>query len=295
MEVKERNTELDALASLLDEPDENIYSRVKEKIFSYGSEAIPVLENAWDNSIDEKINTRITGIINEIHLETVFVELKNWKTNFPGNLLKGFLIVGKYHNPTLDEKKVVEKLGQIIQDVWLELNNRLTPLEKVKVINHILFDIHKFKANRSDILSPDNFFIDTLFEKKKGNPVSLGILYIIIAQSLKIPVYGVNLPQNFILAYTDKFYKTQKPAKRNVRFYMNAFNRGAVFTIREIDLFLKQANLKPDDSYYLPCDNITIIYRVLNTLCVSYENLGKTGRVKDIKKFLTALELEIRN
>ncbi len=291
MEKANANTELEALISLLDEPDASIFSKVRDKIFTYGPEAIPMLEDAWDHSADNKIQQRIEGIIHSIQFESVFSQLKKWHQDGGKDLLKGFMLVAKYQYPDLNEKEITDKIGQIIQDVWLELNNNLTPLEKVKVINHILFDVHGFKGNKSDVHAPQNSYINVIFETKKANPISLSIIYMVVAQSLRIPVYGINLPQNFIMTYLNRMINPGvKINIDNVQFYINAFTNGAVFTRKEVELFLRQINLEQEDKYFLPCNNTTIIRRVINNLIFAYANTGETVKSEELKKLQSALE-----
>jgi hypothetical protein len=290
MKPENRITELDALISLLDEPDADIFNKVKEKIFSYGINAVPVLENAWDHSVDETLQKRIEGIIHHIQVSDIYQELNKWKEFNSSDLLKGFVLIAKYQYPDIDEAAIIKKIGLIIQDVWLELNNNLTPLEQVKVLNHF-FDIHGFSGNKANIHLPQNSYINNIFETKKANPISLSIIYLVVAQSLKIPVYGVNLPQNFIIAYLDGLIPDgMKVGRNNIQFYINAFNNGAVFTRREIELFLRQINLEDDDKYFIPCNNVTIIKRVINNLIYSYENSGDHEKTEEFKRLLKALD-----
>jgi len=291
MENKVKNKELDALINLIDEPDILMFERVRDKLYDYGLSAIPALEDARIQFTADDVQQRIESIIQHIHLDSIFYELKNWKQNNVSDLLKGFTLVAKYRYPHLDEAEIIRKIGLIIQDVWLELNNNLTPLEKIKVLNHIFFDVHGFKGNKSDIHAPENSYINDIFETKTGNPISLSIIYMVVAQSLKIPVYGINLPQNFILSYTTGMIEDYgKVTSENIQFYLNVFNNGAVFTRREIELFLRQINLEDAPQYFLPCTNSTIIRRVLNNLIFSFENSGAIDKAADLKKLQQALD-----
>jgi len=285
------NNELNALMSLMDEPDLDMFGHIEQRIFSYGIQAIPILEDAWDGSSNDEVQHRIESIIHHIQFEHIFDELSKWKKNPNRDLLKGFIIVAQYQYPDIDEKIIINKVGKIIQDVWLELNNKLTPLEKIKVLNHIFFDVHGFKGNKKDIHALSNSFINNILDTKKANPISLSILYMVIAQSLKIPVYGINLPQNFIMAYMGGMINDLLLITSNdVQFYLNAFNKGAVFTKKEIELFLRQINLEEEEKYFLPCDNITIIRRVLNNLIFSFEHKQNKEKAGELKKLQTALD-----
>jgi len=291
MEHTFKNNELNALISLLDEPDDEVFGKVRDRLFSYGLEAVPLLEDAWDSSFEQnEVQKRIEGIIHDIQFDNVFQSFRKWKQSPDKDLLTGFLLVAKYHYPEMKDKEIIDKVGLIIQDVWLELNPNSTLLEKVKILNHIIFDVHNFKSNKSDIHAPSNSYINLMLETKKGNALSLSILYMIVAQSLKIPVYGVNLPQNFIMACTDRLINPEhKISPGNIQFYINAFNGGLVFTKNEIDLFLRQIGVESEEKFYLPCDNITIIRRVFNNLIVSYENRGKPEKIEELKRLQEAL------
>ena len=199
------------------------------------------------------------------------------------------MLVSKYQYPDLDEEHVRKQIELIRRDVWLELNSNLTAYEKVRVINHILFDVYNFTGNTTNYHAPQNSYINNVIESKRGNPLLLSILYSIIAQGLNIPIYGVNLPEHFILAYRDEFTIQQEEEEEPILFYINPFSRGAVFSRREIDTFLKQLKLEQNRIFYESCSNVDIVCRQLRNLIVSYEKLGYPNKVDDLKKLLHIL------
>ena len=291
MTDKSRNTELEALISLVDEPDEEIFRTIRDRIFAHGKEAVPALEDLWENTFDPLIQHRIEDLIHVIQFENLKKEMNEWSQFGHHDLLQGTLLVTKFQYPDLDEDAIIKKIGTFSQDVWLELNQNLTGLEKVKVINHILFDIHKLSGNLTNINSADNFYINNLLDTKKGSPLILGIIYISISQSLRIPIYGVDLPRHFVLAYTDEILLAQRDIPEgDVLFYVNPFNKGAVFTKNEIELFIKQLKLERKDSYFVPCDNKTIIRRMINELINIYDQSGNPGKRDEMTELLGMVE-----
>lgn len=282
--------ELKALISLLDEPDALVLNQVREKIQAYGTEAVPALEEAWEQSFDPVLQERIEGIIHRIQIDDLYADIHSWAELRNDDLLNGFLLAARYQYPDLDTSKIIKQVGQIVQDVWLELNSNLTALEKIKVVNHILFDVHKFRGNKSNIHSPDNLYFNLLLESKKGNPLSIGIFYIILARSLKLPVYGVDLPNHFVLAYMNVDQQQGEDAQAgDALFYINPFNRGTLFTHNEIEAYVKQMKLKPSDDYFRPCDNITIMRRVFGELIDLHEKQGNERKAEELKRLFTAL------
>jgi regulator of sirC expression with transglutaminase-like and TPR domain len=279
--------EVIALITLLDDPDESIYSEVRNRFMTLGPPAIPHLETAWENSFDSIMQNRIEQIIHTIQYEALQKALRLWAAEEQDDLLKGILIISRYQYPDLDENKIRKQLAQIKQDVWLELHDDLTALEKIKIINHILFEVHNFSGNITNYHAPQNSFINNVLESKKGNPLMLSVVYALICKELNIPVYGINLPQHFVLAYVNDNANlidvNNKTLSNNILFYINPFSKGLIFNQKDIDQFLKQLNLDPDAKYYLPCSNLDIIKRCLNNLIYAYEKLGYLEKVEELK------------
>lgn len=279
--------EVIALITLLDDPDESIYSEVRNRFMTLGPPAIPHLETAWENSFDSIMQNRIEQIIHTIQYEALQKALRSWAAEEQDDLLKGILIISRYQYPDLDENKIRKQLAQIKQDVWLELHDDLTALEKIKIINHILFEVHNFSGNITNYHAPQNSFINNVLESKKGNPLMLSVVYALICKELNIPVYGINLPQHFVLAYVNDNANlidvNNKTLSNNILFYINPFSKGLIFNQKDIDQFLKQLNLDPDAKYYLPCSNLDIIKRCLNNLIYAYEKLGYLEKVEELK------------
>jgi hypothetical protein len=282
-------SEISALLSLLDDPDDTIFSEIKGRILSLGGDIIPELENTFETNFDTLVQQRALDLIHEIQFSNTLKALKNWRENDSHSILEGAIIIAKYQYPDLIENKIKKHIEQLRTDIWLELNDELTALEKINVINHIIFDIHSFSGNTQNFHAPQNSFINAVLESKKGNPLLLAILYLIIAQGLKIPVYGINLPEHFILAYIDDAEFAYNTKIKNVLFYINPFSRGTVFGKVEIDNFLRQLTLKQENHYYQPCTNIDMMRRLLRNLSYSFEKQGYKDKVVEINQLLDQL------
>jgi regulator of sirC expression with transglutaminase-like and TPR domain len=279
--LKDKN--IKALLQLLDDPNDEVYQHVSKNILKQGEHIIPELEKAWEKSLNEILQERIENLIQEIQFTSTQHQLKDWKDTGATDLLKAAYIISKYQYPDLKYTTIKESFDKIKQDAWLEINNNLTALEKTRIINHILFQVHEFSGNSSNFFAPQNSYISHVFESKKGNPITLGILYIALAQELEIPIYGVSMPRNFILAYIDE-YNIHNPYEEDILFYINPYNKGKVLGEKEIDYFLKQQKIEPKKSYYYPCSNIEIIKKLILNLIYSYEKLGYPEKVYAMKK-----------
>jgi regulator of sirC expression with transglutaminase-like and TPR domain len=277
-------TEVNSLIRLLDDPDAEVYEHVYQKLLSFGNEAIHYLESAFGEAFDPIQQERIANLVHEIQFGTVKNDLKLWHQSGAFDLLQGILVINRYQYPDLDEQKVINQIEAIKRDIWIQMMNEASPVEQVKLINHVFYSIHGFSGNTANHRDPQNSYISQVLETKKGNQISLAIIYSIIAQKLDIPVYGVNLPQHFILAYLDESRETE--FEGGILFYINAFNKGFIFGRRDVDMFLKQLNLQFDKQFYEPCSNADIIKRVIRNLISAYEHLGSSDKVDELNELL---------
>lgn len=277
------SNDIGALIKLLDDPDVHIYNTVASSLVDRGMEVIPELENAWEYSVNQTFQERIENIIQTIQFNRTRDNIKNWMASGAQDILEGAFYIARFQYPDLEFNDINAPLEKIKREVWLELNNNLTALEKVRIFNHIIFEINKFTKNSTNYYSPHNSFINQVLETRKGNAISLAIIYIVVAQKLEIPIYGVNLPRNFILVYKD-VYQTKEYATDydKMLFYINPFNGGAVLGRREIDHFLEQLKISPESKHYLPCTNADIMKRILQNLVYSYELLGYADKIEKI-------------
>ena len=277
---------IQALINLLDDPDEEIVSHVQNKIRSIGITVIPFLESAWENQDISQIHqVRIEQITHEIQFSSIKVELENWIKSKEFDLIEAWIILSKWQYPGIDELTIRTKIDLIRQDVWMEINDKQTAFEKVKILNKIFYTRYLFKGDHKNYHSPLNSFINTVLETKHGNPLSLSILYSTIAQSLNIPIYGVNLPNHFILAYMDENRVNQligNNTNSGVFFYINAFSDGSILYENDIRKFLSDLKLPEEKGFFEPCSHTTIIQRILINLISSYQSLGKLEKVKEL-------------
>lgn len=273
-------SELHALVSLLDDTDREVKSHVREKLVSLGQEVIPFLEKKWENSFNPQIQKEIEDLIHDLQFSQLKSRLQEWKNSPDQDLLTGLWIINTYQYPDLDFDKLNADMHQIYFEVWTSFKNDLLPYDQVRIINNLLFNVLRFSANTKNFHSPANSMISNVIDTKKGNPISLCAIYLLVAKKLGIPVYGVNLPNLFVLTYKSA----------DTTFYINAFNKGMVFTKKDIESYLEHINIEPQDVFFEPCSNLDIIVRTFRNLIVAFEKLGEMEKVEEIKTLLSIVD-----
>lgn len=285
------NEKINALINLLDDPDLDVYCRVKDELLEIGKPIIPQLEHAWEGSFNAILQQRIENVLHEIQFQSARTDLQRWAQKPNAGLLEGSLMIAAYQFPDVDVLEVEQFIEKLTKDIWIEINTDLTALEKVGVFNRVFFELYQFRGNKKNFHSPRNSFINHVIDSKKGSPISLSILYIEVAQRLKIPIYGINLAEHFVLAYTKLPLEfIEELSQEDILFYINPFNRGAVFQYEDIVKYVNQLKLELIPAFYLPCDNHSIIRRLLNNLLFSYQKSGDKDKQEEILSLLKAIE-----
>jgi regulator of sirC expression with transglutaminase-like and TPR domain len=268
--------ELHALVSLLDDSDWEVKNHVLDKLISIGHPVIPFLEKKWEESFNPAIQKEIEDLVHRLQFLLLTDRLLDWKNSPDQDLLTGLWIINTYQYPDLEFEKLNADMHQIYFEVWTAFQNDLLPYEQVRIINSVLFNSLRFSANTKNFHSPGNSMLSNVLETKKGNPISLCSIYLLVAKKLGLPIYGVNLPNLFVLTYKSS----------DASFYINAFNKGLIFSRKDIVNYLEHLNIESREVFFEPCSNLDIITRVLRNLIVAFEKLGEVEKSEEIKELL---------
>jgi len=285
----ENNLNIDTLLALIDDRDEEVYLAVKDKLMESGPAILPVLEYALTASQSLLQHDRLEMIIVELKLTKLVEKMALWANSEDKTLLEGWILSSSIHHPAIVADKIELLIQKITRDIWLELNDAFTSLEKVAVINHLFFDIYHFELNTSDINAPENCLINNLLVSRKGNLISLSTLYCIIAHRLELPIHPIGIGQYLILGY----YGPQ--ISREVYgadadpylFYINMEHKGAIIGAKELEYVLHENKENPQLA--TPLSQGTLIKRLLRDLRQCYQINGVGDKIMITNKLLEKL------
>ncbi|WP_126247294.1 transglutaminase-like domain-containing protein [Chitinophaga rhizosphaerae] len=266
--------EINALFHLLDDPDQEVFDTVANKILMFGKEIIPNLEHLWETTVDEHIQERIEMLIHRVHYQDLQEDFRVWHSGGSQELIKGALLTAKYQYPDLTEQSVHTEIDRIKRNIWLELNNYLTPLEQINVLNSMIYNYFGLKGEEVSYQRKNQFFINQVIEGRKGNPLTNGIVYQALCAMLDLPVYAVNIPRQFILAYFDTFYDFTEPADPGdyrILFFIDPI-QGQIYTQQDVDTYLKRVNVPVNPEFYKPQSNARIVRFLLEETAKCFRN-----------------------
>jgi len=288
--------EINALITLVQDPDEEVFQIIEQSILNLGESVVPNLELAWEKTDDELSHQRLENLIERIQLDDVVNKLTVWKETGAKSLLEGAFLLNKFQYPYLKFEELDKGIEAICNEVREEMNDHLANIEKIKVLNHIFYDVSKITVNATNFYSTNSCFLNYLLEYKRGSPICISVLYVIIAQRLGFPVYGIDLPQNFLASFIDMFtdeVKIGEDSFPSVLFYINTLNKGGILGKRDIDFYIRQNRLNASNRYYYPCDNVQILKLMIEFQMLCYEKSGSSEKVAAIIKLGNAIGMDL--
>lgn len=283
--------EINALFTLIDDPDQEVYSTVSEKIVGFGTAIIPNLENLWENTFSQDVQERIESLIHRLHYSDLANDIAEWGQSDCQDLLVGALLVAKYNYPDIQSTQVLQEVEKIRKNVWLELNSFLTPLEQANVLSSILYNYYNLKGNEVDYSMKDDFFLNKVVSRKKGNALTNGIIYQVLCELLDINARIINIPRHFIIAF---YHSDYNPAsfighpQDKIHFYVDG-TTGQAYSHLDIENYLKKMNASSIPGYFKPLSNKRIVQVLLEELSNCYAKPAEQEKQSEVLKLVEIL------
>ena len=260
-----KNEEIKALFTLMDDPDEEVFSTIANRLLDYGTPIIPDLENFWENTLEETTLERIEKMIYRLRLKDTQQQLTDWAAMPKPSLFEGALILVKYQFPELALDPLRHQLEKIRRNIWLELNNYLTPLEQANVIRNILFSYYQIKGVEVGYENPEDFLVSSPLQSKPGNAFANSLIYAELCQQLEIHAEWINIPKQCILAYFSADWEPHEIVpnpQEFIQFYVEGTS-GHPFSQKDMDQYFLRHNIEPKTVYYKRLSNQRVIKKMI--------------------------------
>ena len=150
------------------------------------------------------------------------------------DLEKSTLLLAYWNDPSINLKEIQEELNQIALEIEQLIPDTGRPLSFIDQISEYLFREKGLRGNDDDYYNPDNSYIDRVLKNKVGIPISLSIIYILISHRINLPIFGIPLPNHFILKYDDGVDEI----------FFDPFYGGKIYSRLECLKYLKRAKTR---------------------------------------------------
>jgi len=274
------DTQKAALISLLADDDPAVYKSVRAQLLSFG----PVVRD-WlrpylisNEPVLRRRATQITEQIGRQMADTRFLSFC-LKTGEDLDLEHGAWLLAQTRYPDIN----VEAYRALLDEFAYQLQERVVLAHGARgvltAINELLFDKLGFTGDEENYYDPDNTYFNKVIDLHKGNPVSLCLLYMLVARRLHLPVVGIGLPGHFVCRFQTSCEEI----------YIDCFNHGRFMTRADCIHYLVRGKYNLHEEYLVPLTPRRMLMRMCGNLHRSYFHLEQAEEAKRVHRYLVAL------
>jgi len=279
-------SEIQALMALLDDPDEGVYLHVRSKLLEQGESILPLLRSRSSDDEDCAVTqSRLNELMNGVLEQQAHAGLMKWAVDDKPSILEGAFWLESVCGFGGDRTAGEAIFKQLRRDVWLELNEELTALEQIRILNHVLFSNWGFSGIPLSAQQAKHALPASVLSERSGGPLGLGILYWALAESLSISLHPISVSGLFFLAYVDPTWdhSTGTPP---IWFYINPFQDGEMLSPEELQDLAEDLDANWSPALIGVPQMMQQIGRVVIHLC---EGAGQTLTAQRITRLLQGI------
>ncbi|MBI3812079.1 MAG: hypothetical protein HY283_07730 [Nitrospirae bacterium] len=274
--------QLKAIFTLLSDRDERTVDLVRQTLIEIGPDAVPSLERAQE-SADPHIRRHLRTVVEEIRQNDLEDRFRDYATRDEAelDLEEGALLIAQFCYPDLNSTDCRNELDRLSDEIAIRLTQKSRPEEIVRQINRYLFLEQGFHGNTRNYYDPDNSYLNRVLERRAGIPISLSIVYLLVAKRLGLSIVGVGLPGHFMLKYEGAGFCL----------FLDAFNNGQILTRDECIRFLLNSGYEVQSGHFSPATVRDILTRMLRNLVYVYGQLKDKERAHRLTRLVHILQL----
>ncbi len=269
----------EAVLALLDDPSPAVRKALLAHFAAQGEPARLFLENLAGNG-GRLLATHAKSFLDELKFTDPVSEFREFIRSLNYELETGALLLARTVFPDLDVGLSCQRLDDLAARCRELTAEPLSVREKCRIMNRVLFHENGFRGNAEHYTDPLNSFLPIVLERRKGIPLSLSIVYLLVAQRLGIDLEPVGLPGHFMVGC----YLEDAPM------FIDPFEQGAFRSPEEVFAFLKAGSHNPKVSDLAPTTVREVLCRSCRNLANHYAAAGDADRAQLFAGFVEEFE-----
>lgn len=270
---------VDALVRLLADDDPEICSVAWQHLEQMGAAVLPYVRQSVQDAPDARVRVQCQRFLTEWRRREA---LRRWATFAKGGPLQleeGVFLLATTEYPHVDMSPCRRKLDDFASTLRGRIATVKSTDEAVARIADFLFGEVGFRGNAEDYYSPENSYLNRVLDRRLGIPISLSVLFLLVARRLSVPMYGVGLPRHFVLKFRG----------RSGEIFVDPFHGGRFLSTRECLQFLSKAQIPYLTDCLRAVTDAEIVTRMLGNLLRIYLNAGDQRRYDRISLMLKVM------
>tara|TARA_B100000315_G_scaffold260889_1_gene326889 strand:- start:6798 stop:7649 length:852 start_codon:yes stop_codon:yes gene_type:complete len=275
-----REKDIGPLIALLEDNDQKILDTIVEHIVNIGTTAVPHLKRA--TITNPALGPRIESVVEEIRineLEKAFLLLPKHGDTMHGLEVGSFLIT-KLVYPNINVQTYSDKIDEMAKEAREKIARYTSNNDILNAFNHYFFIDQGFHGNTLQYNEVDNSFLHRIIDRRKGIPISLSVLYMLLGSRLDLPLHGVGAPGHFLVKFDARDY----------RIFIDCFAGGKLLTDKECARFLIRNGYGFKSSYLHRSPVQDIVTRMIKNLISLYQANNQPARVVQLRRFINLVQ-----
>ena len=272
-------TQKTALLNLLDDSSEIVRRELSQYFSRLGTSARDFLNHTAAGN-NRHLAWHAREYLEELRFNDPNAEFRDFIQSLNYELETGALMIARTVRPDLDTGACCEALDRIANRCRELIIVPSSIRAKCRVINRILYHEMGLHGNVEHYTDPRNSFIDQVLEHRRGIPISLCTIYLLVAHRLGLELEPIGLPGHFLVGC----FLEERP------FFIDAFDGGIFRSPEEILVFLRDRNLSPDLSDLVPTPVREVLCRSCRNLANHFEANGDRRHASVFDGFVTEFE-----
>lgn len=270
----------DAISRLLDDLNPVVREGLLGEFSALGNEAIAYLKSicGGDNRI---LRLHAAWFLRELDFSDPVEEFKVFIRSLHYEMETGALLLNRTIAPDLDVAAQCTLLDQIAARCRELMFPPMAAKEKCRVINRVLFHEYGFRGNVENYTDPRNSFLSDVLTTRRGIPITLAVVYILVAQRCGFTLEPVGVPGHFMVGC----YEDQSP------FFIDPFGGGAFRSGEDIFAQLRKNKTTPKLSYLTPTPVREVLCRCCRNLASHYAIAQDNDHARLFASFVHEFEI----
>lgn len=182
------------------------------------------------------------------------------------SLLSAALLVAKDEYPSLACSDYERRIDEYAATLAAQLPTFASETVRLSRLNEFLFEELGFAGDESNYFDPRNSYLNEVLDRRLGNPISLAIVQITLAQRLGLPLEGVSFPGHFLV---------RMPLEDGI-VVLDPFHRGRTLDLTELrrrarsELSARDIDDQRLANLLEPASHRAIVTRMLRNLRLGY-------------------------
>jgi hypothetical protein len=218
--------------------------------------------------------------LDELKFNDPVAEFRGFIRSLSYELETGALLLSRTVHPKLDIGACCLALDAIAARCRELITEPASPREKCRIINRVLFHEWGFHGNIEHYTDPLNSFLDQVLERRKGIPLSLSILYLLVAERLELDLEPVGMPGHFLVGC----FLEETP------FFIDPFDKGLFRDADEIFDLLRANRIEPKITDLAPTLIREVLCRSCRNLVNHYHAIGAAAHARLFADFVDEFE-----